>query len=172
MNLWERFSRGDIDAFERLFDQFHAEVHGWLLRLVRDRAAADDLTIDVFWRIYRARARFDPTRSFGAWARRIASNAAIDYLRAHRRFVSVAAGGPVAPAAPSAARRDVQLRVERAFLRLPGPLRVVAELALIGGWPNEEIADTLGISRTAVKFRLVRARRFLKKALHEEGISA
>ena len=76
---------GDLEAFELLFRQFHPEVHRWLVRLVRDPAAADDLTVEVFLRIYRAHARFDPTRSFGAWARRIASNAAIDHLRKVRR---------------------------------------------------------------------------------------
>jgi RNA polymerase sigma factor (sigma-70 family) len=49
--------------------------------MVRDRAVAEDLTIETFWRVYRARKRFDPARPFGAWARRIATNAVIDYLK-------------------------------------------------------------------------------------------
>jgi RNA polymerase sigma-70 factor (ECF subfamily) len=85
MDLLERFARGDLEAFELLFRQFHRDVYGWLVRLTRNPAAAEDLTVEVFWRIYRAHARFDPSRSFGAWARRIASNAALDYLRRARR---------------------------------------------------------------------------------------
>jgi RNA polymerase sigma-70 factor, ECF subfamily len=84
MDLPERFAAGGLEAFERMFREYQPEVRRWLVRLVRDQAAADELTIDVFWRIYRARARFDPSRSFVAWARRIASNAAIDYLRRTR----------------------------------------------------------------------------------------
>lgn len=169
MNLPERFATGDLEAFELLFRQFQGDVYRWLVRLTRDPAAAEDLTVDVFWRIYRARARFDASRSFGAWARRIASNAAVDYLRKARRE---AAAHPVLPPAttPSAAGRDLQVRIERAFVRLPPKLRVVAELAFVDGWPQDEIAEALGISRTAVKFRAIRAKKFLSDAFEKEGI--
>jgi len=169
MDLQERFARGDQEAFEQLFGQFYPEVHRWLLRLVRDAAAADDLTVEVFWRIFKAHARFDPGRSFGAWARRIASNAALDHLRQVRlaRLRPVDASGP---SPDSAARRDLHVRVERAYLQLPPKLRIVAELALIEGWPHDEIAPALGISRSAVKSRAARAMKFLKQAFDREGI--
>jgi RNA polymerase sigma-70 factor (ECF subfamily) len=168
MDLLNRFARGDLEAFEALFQQFHREVYGWLVRLTRDPAASEDLTVEVFWRIYRAHARFDATRSFGAWARRIASNAALDHLRrASRERPRVTSR--VASPAVSTARRDRDLRVERAFLTLPPKLRVVAELALIEQWPQEEIADALGISRSAVKSRAARALKALKDALQQEG---
>lgn len=171
MNLPERFASGDLEAFEQLFRQFQGEVYRWLVRLTRDSAAAEDLTVEVFWRIYRARARFDASRSFGAWARRIASNAALDHLRKVRRQTAAL---PVAPARTiaSAAGRDLQVRIERAFVRLPPKLRVVAELAFVGGWPQDEIAEALGISRTAVKFRAIRAKKFLIGAFEKEGIVA
>jgi RNA polymerase sigma-70 factor, ECF subfamily len=168
MDLPERFARGDLEAFEQLFRQFHAEVYRWLTRMVRDPAAAEDLTVEVFWNIYRARATFDPSRSFGAWARRIASNAAIDHLRKTSRMP--AAVPPPSGRADSAAQRDLHVRVERAFVQLSPKLRVVAELGLLDDWPHEEIADALGISGTAVKFRLIRARKQLRAALKKEGI--
>lgn len=168
MDLLERFARGDLEAFELLFRQFHRDVYRWLVRLTRDPGAAEDLTVEVFWRIYRAHARFDATRSFGAWARRIASNAALDHLRRARR--ERAPSGMLPARAPeSTARRDVQLRVERAFLTLRPKLRVVAELAFIEEWPQEEIADALGLSRSAVKARAFRAMKHLKDALQREG---
>src|SRR6516225_7583078 len=69
----ERFTRGDMQAFEALFREYEGEVYGWIIRIVHDSGAAEDLTIETFWRIYRARVRFDPCRSFGPWARRIAT---------------------------------------------------------------------------------------------------
>jgi RNA polymerase sigma factor (sigma-70 family) len=117
----------------------------------------------------RARARFDPTRSFGAWARRIASNAALDHLRAVRRQTAALPALPSA-ATHSAAERDLQVRIERAFVRLPPKLRVVADLAFVDGWPQDEIAEALGISRTAVKFRAIRAKKWLINAFEKEGI--
>ena len=80
----EEFAAGDLNAFESLFRQYQGEVYGWIVRIVRDPAAAEDLTIETFWRIHRAHARFDPSRSFGAWARRIATNVAIDFLKSAR----------------------------------------------------------------------------------------
>lgn len=76
-----QFAAGELEAFETLFRQFQGEVFSWVVRIVRDPAAAEDLTVETFWRIYSAHARFDPSRSFGAWARRIATNVAIDYLK-------------------------------------------------------------------------------------------
>src|SRR5215470_15758036 len=81
LTLLNDFTQGDIGAFEQIFRQFQGQVYGWIVRIVRNPAAAEDLTLEVFWRIYRARARFDPQRSFAAWARRIATNAAMDYLK-------------------------------------------------------------------------------------------
>jgi RNA polymerase sigma-70 factor (ECF subfamily) len=80
MDVLERFSRGDPGAFETLFRQFQKDVYGWIVRIVRDPDAAEDLTVETFWRIHRAHARFDSSRSFGAWARRIATNVAFDHL--------------------------------------------------------------------------------------------
>src|ERR1700730_4748468 len=85
MGLLERFSVGDLDAFEALFRQHHRQVYAWIVRIVRDTDIAEDLTVETFWRIHRSRARFDPAGNFGAWAYRIATNAALDHLRRSRR---------------------------------------------------------------------------------------
>src|SRR5215207_1648535 len=60
MELLKRFRQGDPEAFEALFRQCQGEVYGWIVRVVRDPSAAEDLTLETFWRIYRARGRFDP----------------------------------------------------------------------------------------------------------------
>ena len=73
MELLKRFKEGDVDAFETLFRQFQTDVYGWIVQIVRDRGVAEDLTIETFWRIYKARTRFDTELTFGSWARRIAT---------------------------------------------------------------------------------------------------
>src|SRR6516164_5996794 len=93
----QRFTRGDVQAFEALFREYQGEVYGWIIRIVHDSGAAEDLTIETFWRIYRARARFDPCRSFGAWARRIATNLALEHLSRRRRHKSLDNGFPTRP---------------------------------------------------------------------------
>ncbi|HYR74387.1 MAG TPA: sigma-70 family RNA polymerase sigma factor [Pyrinomonadaceae bacterium] len=89
MEVLERFALGDPEAFEILFREFQGEVYRCTYRIVRDAATAEDLTVEAFWRIYRARARFDPSRSFGSWARRIATNLALDHLKSFRPHTSL-----------------------------------------------------------------------------------
>ena len=62
MELLERFAAGDLEAFEALFRQHQKEVYAWTVRIVRDSCAAEDLTVETFWRVYRARGRFRPRR--------------------------------------------------------------------------------------------------------------
>src|SRR5260370_34531436 len=81
MSLLERFANGDMDAFENLFRLHQARVYAWIVRIVRDRGIAEDLTVETFWRIYKARARFDPESEFGAWAYRIATNLALTHVQ-------------------------------------------------------------------------------------------
>ena len=166
--LLRRFAHGDLEAFETLFRQFQGEVFGWIVRIVRDRGAAEDLTIETFWRIHRAHARFDPGRSFAAWARRIATNAALDYLKTLRPGIELPEELPGRVLQDPGVEKDVRERVGRAFAQLPPTLRIAATLALIEEESYHEIAEVLGISVGAVKLRVFRAVRLLRKKL--EGV--
>jgi RNA polymerase sigma-70 factor (ECF subfamily) len=160
------FVTGDEAAFEALFRDHQREVYGWIVRLVHDPAAAEELTIETFWRIYRSRARFDPSRSFGAWARRIATNVALDHLeRTARDRARLAPIDDVDVAAAPAGDRDARASIVAAFLRLPATLRVTARLALVDERPYQEIAELLGVSLGAVKSRVFRATHLLRQDL-------
>jgi RNA polymerase sigma-70 factor (ECF subfamily) len=169
MDVLSRFVRGDEAAFEELFRQFQAEVYAWIVRIVRDRSAADDVLVEAFWRAYRGRAQFDATRSFGAWMRRIATNASLDYLRSasrRRRWVTADDTLP----APRGSDRDTNDAIALAFRRLPPDLQVVAVLALVEEQPYAEIGDALGIPVGTVKSRMFRATRMLREELARLGV--
>ena len=168
-DLNARFVQGDATAFEALFRAHQREVYGWIVRVVRDGTAAEDLTIETFWRAYRSRSRFDPARSFGAWLRRIAMNAAIDHLaRAPRdRAAAPDAVDPVGVARIEAA--DARQSIDRALRALPPVLRVTAMLALVEERPYHEIAGILDVSVAAVKSRVFRATRLLRRELTRLG---
>jgi RNA polymerase sigma-70 factor (ECF subfamily) len=170
----EQFARGDIQAFETLFREYQGEVYGWIVRMVRDPGAAEDLTLETFWRIYRARARFDPRRPFGAWARRIATNLTLEHLSRRRAEKPLDRDLPPrasACAAPDPAiGADVRANVVAAFGELPAKLRAAATLAVIEETPYAEIADALGISINGVKSRVFRAVRLLRKSLEKRGV--
>lgn len=170
----EQFRTGNEAAFEALFRRHQRAVYGWILRIIRDPGAAEDLTIETFFRIHRAHARFDPARGFEPWARRIATHAALDWMRAQRPesampdefFASVPSPQAADPALTAEIRRSVAL----ALGRLPPKLRVAALLAVVEERPHQEIAGALGITRAAVKLRVFRAMRRLRTDLEQQGI--
>ena len=161
-------------AFETLFRQHQLAVYGWILRIVRNPATADELTVETFWRIYRAHARFEPSRGFEGWARRIATHAALDWMRATRTESERSAELSIDPAAPAIADPVISAEIRRktalAFGRLPPRLRIAAVLAVVEEQPHKEVAEALGISVVAVKLRVFRALRLLRKDLEQQGI--
>ena len=170
MELLKRFRQGDPEAFEALFRQFQAEVYGWIVRIVRDPSAAEELTVETFWRIHRARGRFDPGASFGAWARRIATNLAIDHLRQKRREVALPDDLAEPTSVDPIVCRETRRQIAEAFRRLPLKLRVPATLSLIEEQSPKEIAEALGTSEGAVRVRVFRAVRLLRQQLRRVGV--
>jgi len=174
-SVLSRFRHGDVDAFETLFRTHQRSVQGWVLRIVRDLSAAEDVTIEAFWRMHQAHARFEPERGFEPWARRIATHAAIDWLRRKRpesdlppeQWDTVPAPDSGDPAISS----ELRAITVQAFARLPAKLRVAAILAVVEEQPHKEIADALGISVGAVKLRVFRALRLLRRDLSQKGIT-
>ena len=149
--LYARFVRGDEGAFEALFRRHQKEVYHWAMRIVRDRGAAEEVTVEAFWRAYRARARFDASRSFGAWMRRIATNAALDHIRRERRRV------PLRP-------------LENEAVDTTGEPTDVATLAFVEGLSHQEIAEALEVPVGTVKSRVFRAVSALRKELSKLGV--
>ncbi|MGA2167046.1 MAG: RNA polymerase sigma factor [Terracidiphilus sp.] len=168
------FRQGDVDAFETLFRRHQGAVYGWVLRIVRNPATADELTVETFWRVYRAHARFEPAHGFEGWARRIATRAALDWMRGRRAEVELTGELLTDPAAPAVAdpavSAEIRLKTALAFARLPPKLRIAATLAVVEEQSQREVAEALGISLAAVKLRVFRALRLLRKDLERQGI--
>ncbi len=174
-NVLDRFRQGDLDAFESLFREHQRAVYRWILRIVRDPSAAEDLTVETFWRIHRAHTRFESARPFEPWARRIATRAALDWLRARRPEAALTgqavADPPAPPTADPGVAAEIRLKTAQAFARLPPRLRIAAVLAVVEEQPHKDTAAVLGISVSAVKLRVFRALRLLRKDLESQGIT-
>src|SRR5207253_699020 len=72
-------------AFRVLYERYKDEIHGFLFRLLRDDARAEDVLQETFFRVYKALETFDASRSFRAWLYQITRNAAIDAIRQKRK---------------------------------------------------------------------------------------
>jgi RNA polymerase sigma-70 factor, ECF subfamily len=167
--LLARVSAGDESAFARLCDLFTGPVLGEALRHLADRAAAEDVTQEVFLRIWRNAHSFDPERgSAEAWIATIARNAARDALR---RRATVTADEPSERADPAAdppaevSDAAEALLLQTAVASLAPPLRQVIELAYWQGLSQTEIAERLGDPLGTVKTRTRRALALLAEAL-------
>jgi len=170
MDLLQRFAAGDLQAFEPLFRQHQQEVHGWVLRIVRDPAAAEDLTVETFWRLYQQRERLDPNSNCAAWLRRVATNLAIDHLRRMRPTEFLVAEPAAGERADCVVQQETRAAIRGAVNELSPKLRSVVQLVLIEEEPYASVAEGLGISLSAVKLRIFRATRILRRKLAERGV--
>ena len=171
MELLERFAAGDVDAFETLFRQHQGEVYRWIMRIVRNTSVTEDLTLETFWRMHRAHARFDPAKgNCGAWLRRIATNVAIDHLRQVRREVPLPDDLPATAQHSPGEQLELRRHILRAMDKLSPRLRAVVLLALVEEEPYARIAEALGVSESTVKVRVFRGVRILRKTLSEAGV--
>ena len=152
----------DAHAFEALFKECAADVHGYLISLLGDRAAAEDATALAFERLYRSRARLDHRRGTPrAWLFAIARNAALDELRRRRRKSGFGLGEDLADDRSSSddALQDVERRalLRDALASLSLREREIVLLKFHGQLSNSELARAMGISESNAGTRLHRA---------------
>jgi RNA polymerase sigma-70 factor (ECF subfamily) len=150
----------DHAHFEALFAAYQQPILSYLYRLMGDAARAEELCQEVFARAYRARRSMDDVQNVRAWLYRIATNAARDQLRRRRLLTWL----PLFDEDPALLVDNLEASalemhtLEQALLKLDPDLRMPLVLYTCQELSTQEIADVLGISRDAVKQRLVRAR--------------
>jgi len=172
LSLLEAARDGDADAFAGLVRHFETPTYHFILRMVRRPAVAEDVSQDVFLRLWENLGRLEDAEGLPAWLRRVATNAVIDYWRkedARRRRRDALREHPIArrvvrPSARMESREAVEA-VHAATEALPVKLRSVLMLRTAEGLTYDQIAETLAISVGAVRSRLFRARQELLVSL-------
>ncbi|MBW3580171.1 MAG: sigma-70 family RNA polymerase sigma factor [Actinobacteria bacterium] len=165
--------QGDRLAFEELVRVTTAETYTLAYRLVGNEDDARDVVQEAYLRAYRGIGRFRGDARFTTWMYRITANCAVTHLERRRRHRHEELADD-APLADGSVERDPQARADASALRdqvslalqvLPPRLRAVVVLRDIYDLPHEAIAAELGITETAAKVRLHRARRQLRAQL-------
>jgi RNA polymerase sigma-70 factor (ECF subfamily) len=159
--------RGAALDFERLYRSSRDDVYAYAAGLLRDRAAAEDVTAAAFERAYRKRSRFDANRgSARAWLFGIARNAALDELRRRGRQAELSTDpvDAVSVAAPDRDRDELRLLLDAALAKLEARERELVALKFFAGLSNGEIAGVVGISASNVGTRLNRTMDKLREA--------
>jgi RNA polymerase sigma factor (sigma-70 family) len=171
--LGTRAGSGDTwPRFEELYRSSRDDVYAYVMTLLRDRTAAEDVTALAFERAYRRRLTFDRRRGVErAWLFGIARNAALDELRRRKRVATLTTE-PEASNASLVDGAEVALRrtaVRAALAGLPAREREIVALKFHGGLSNTELARVLGVSETGAGTLLYRAMEKLRKACDEAG---
>ncbi len=177
--LMLRVREGDDNAFALLQERYSPRVFGYFCRQLRDRAEAEDLTQDVFMRLYRSRHRYEPRARFATWIFHITQNVARNALRSRRRhpcvhldpdaagecrMLSVLAEQADAPSEPL--ERDELAGVVRAAVsELAYRQRTALELHQFHDCTYAEVAARLDMTPKAAKSLLYRARNQLREVL-------
>ncbi len=174
--LVERCKDGDERAWGELVERTYRDVYTLCLRILGDPHDAAEATQDAYLKAWRGLKSFRGEALFETWLYRVASNSALSKHRGRRRrqsresgmedeaLVQLPASGSVE--ATAGARIEVQ-RLEAALATLPEQHRVVVVLRDVYGMSIQEVADHLGISETAAKVRVHRARKRLRDLVFE-----
>ncbi len=179
--LMTRAARGDTAAFEVLYDRYASAVMGLALRIAADRALAEEVVQETFWRVWRNAASFQMQRgTFPGWLLGIARNLTIDLCR--RRSVRPQvlldqaeessierAPDPAVDVAESAWTAIKYQQVQTALSDLPPDQRRVIELAYFGGLTRQEIAAATGEPLGTIHTRARLALKKLRAALLAQG---
>ncbi len=167
--------KGDERAFSLIVRAYEIPVFNYVLRLVGDRSLAEDLTQEVFLRIFQGLPRFSLRSKFTTWMFQVTKNRVLDELRATERrpkaTVTLDDAPPLEVVDAPFERLEAIDAVWRAVENLNVDLKMALLLRDIVGMSYTEIGDALEITLATVKWRIYKAREEVQLALAREGIT-
>jgi RNA polymerase sigma-70 factor (ECF subfamily) len=167
--LMRRVALGDQTAFASLYDRYHRSVARFTHRFVGDAARAEELTQDIFVKLYRHAARYRPTARFKTFLFKVAANHCLNEVRKSEYRVAhvrdeAEEGRPLEMPAPesesphrAAEGRELEAEVAAAMARLSDRERTAFALCRFEGMAYRDIAEVLSASESAVKSLIHRA---------------
>lgn len=176
-DLMVRFSKGDENAFRDLFLSYRHKIIAYCYRFFFDRELAEELSQEIFLKVYRAGPGYVPTARFSTWVFKIAAHTCLNERRRgiHRnRLESMDSDGGMAGKDVVDRREGPHDRIEAeerkqriglALRDLPGKQRAALLLKEYHGFSYREIGDQLGATEAGVKSLIHRARENLRHAL-------
>ena len=170
--LVPRIQRGDLAAFEALYEKYKGLVYRTALAITRDQSAAEDILQECFVRVYAHIDRVDVDRPLSPWIHRIAVNLSYNWVTKRKRWlpslgevIEQFAGDPQDSPEHVLEREELQHIVQEAIHSLSFAQRVVVILFYLNGFSLEEIAYILDCPVGTVKSRLYYGRQNLRRKL-------
>jgi RNA polymerase sigma-70 factor (ECF subfamily) len=164
-DLIAKAKRGEVEAYNLLVSRWERRVFNYLLRLLREREDAMDVSQDVFLKAYQNLPKLDDPLKFSGWLFRIAHNEAFSLLRKKRPEGEAGPESHLATGRGSLLPMELSLAVETALNRLNEDQREAVLLKVYQGFKFEEMAEILDCPVSTVKSRLYTALELLKGSL-------
>lgn len=193
--LIELIAHQDVDAFEELYRRHSQVVHNLVVRIVNDRAIADEILQETFWQAWKQSGTYGGFGAATAWLYRMAREKSLDAaaLRKHNQRLNGTAGRfgteeraavPELPTVgvslqPSLMEKNVTQQIDRqhllrALASIPGEQRACLEMAYFEGLKHSQISEQLGVPlgtvKTRVRMGLEKLEHILRAAGYEEEI--
>lgn len=175
LGILRKAQRGDERAFAIIVRTYERPVYNYIYRLVHDRSLAEDLTQEVFLRVFQGLPKFSLRCRFTTWLFQVTKNRVLDELRANERrpraLVPIDEIAPLEALDAPPERIEAMDAVWRAVDQLNPDLRMALLLRDVVGLPYVEIADALEVTLATVKWRIHKARDEVQLSLAREGIT-
>jgi RNA polymerase sigma-70 factor (ECF subfamily) len=163
--LLERCKRGELPAFERLYQLHATRMKSLAFHLLGSRDDAEDAVQDTFLKVYRAIRNFESNSTLSTWMFRILINCCYDILRRRQRL----AEKPMLKQVPADSKLMLKLALERALLTLNEQHRLVFLMFEVEGLKHSEIASVLEVPEGTSRAWLFEAKRALKQLLMQRS---
>ena len=167
--------RGDERAFSLIVRAYEVPVFNYVMRLVGDRALAEDLTQEVFIRVFQGLPKFSLRSKFTTWLFQVTKNRVLDELRANERrpraLVAIDDAPPLEVVDAPFEQVETIAALWVAVEGLSTDLKMALLLRDVVGLSYNEIADSLDTTLATVKWRIFKAREEVQLSLAREGIT-
>jgi RNA polymerase sigma-70 factor, ECF subfamily len=175
LGVLRKAQRGDERAFSLIVRAYEVPVFNYVMRLVGDRALAEDLTQEVFIRVFQGLPKFSLRSKFTTWLFQVTKNRVLDELRASERrpraLVAIDDAPPLEVVDAPVEQLETIQALWSAVEELNTDLKMALLLRDVVGLSYNEIADSLDTTLATVKWRIFKAREEVQLALAREGIT-
>jgi RNA polymerase sigma-70 factor, ECF subfamily len=174
--LAQSAAKGDMKAFEELYNRHHRRVYSLCLRMLQNTAEAEDLTQEVFIQLYRKIGSFRGDSAFTTWLHRLTVNQVLMHFRKRTvKFEKTTEEGEtpvqIVPGTENQGKMPIvdKIALENAIAQLPEGYKNVFVLHDVEGYEHEEVARILGCSVGTSKSQLHKARLKMRKLLQKKS---
>lgn len=178
-DLLTQFSEGDAGAFTAIYNEYYPTLYYFVKRFINEREDAEDITADIFVRLWKLHANFNSINNIKAFLYITARNTCLDFLRLrqrqnekHKELLYVLLQEPAEGILKDDLKTEILKFIYEEIENLPPSPRRVFKMSYLDGLSNEAIAKKLHINNQSVRNHKQRAIKFLRMAILSRNILA